>query len=242
MKTRIKHTIEKANEEGLSKTIELLKDSKKPIWTQKTAKKTLAAYFIMDSAWPIWFYFTYIYCGDLLKNNFGFSGEQVIQHNFKVSVIQLLSTIFIAIMSSRIYPLKIIRIQFYAFIACCCASLLVLSNLNNPFEVLLMQSFFICCAPTVFPAHPIIYIHFPIYKRFTYTSLIHALSRALMYIIASFGMIYLIDYLGYWGLCVMIVPSIFIFAWSLSHFEELEKRCDHYPETTSPLMKMLLPR
>lgn len=73
------------------------------------------------------------------------------------------------------------------------------------------------------PAVPIIFKHFPVFKRFTYVSFIFALSRALIFVVTSFGLIFLIEYFGYWGLLIIAIPTIIGFALGLSHFEKLEK-------------------
>lgn len=52
-----------------------------------TSKKTALSLFFIECSWPVCFYFTYIYCGGVLKTSFDFTSEQVIQHNFIVSMI-----------------------------------------------------------------------------------------------------------------------------------------------------------
>jgi len=73
------------------------------------------------------------------------------------------------------------------------------------------------------PAMPIIYKSFPVFKRFTYVSFIFALSRAAIYLVSSFGLIFLVKVFGYWGILVITVPTIIGFAWGLFHFTKLEK-------------------
>ena len=80
------------------------------------------------------------------------------------------------------------------------------------------------------PAVPILFRHFPVLKRFTYASLLYALSRALVYLITSLGLVYLLRYFGSWGLLLLLVPMLAGYGWALFHFEKLEKATEAYPQ------------
>ena len=105
-----------------------------------------------------------------------------------------------------------------------------LSKVASPFHLLLLQSFVVLFALDTVPAVSIFFKHFPVFKRFTYGSIIYATSRALMYIITSFGMIYLTESFGAGGVLIVIIPlNIACFA-GLHHFENLEKEVGNYPQ------------
>ncbi len=53
--------------------------------------------------------------------------------------------------------------------------------------------------------------------------MIYAVSRALMCIITSFGIIYLTKYWGQYGLFVVMIPLLIICMFGLNHFQKLEK-------------------
>jgi xanthine/uracil/vitamin C permease (AzgA family) len=78
------------------------------------------------------------------------------------------------------------------------------------------------------PAFPIFYKSFPIFKRFTCVSITFAISRALMYGIASFSFVYLVDYFGNCEVWIIIIPIIIGFAYGLFHFEKLAKESRNY--------------
>ena len=73
------------------------------------------------------------------------------------------------------------------------------------------------------PAMPIFYKRFPVFKRFTYTTFAYTLSLAFIYIVTSFGLVYCSEYLGHWGILVIVIPTAILFIYGLNHFEELEK-------------------
>ena len=87
----------------------------------------------------------------------------------------------------------------------------------------MLQSLSVAFAPDTAPAVPIFLSHFPVFRRFTYASFTYALSRASMYVVTSFGLIYLTNWFGHWGLWVALVPSITAFAVGIHYFEKLER-------------------
>jgi MHS family proline/betaine transporter-like MFS transporter len=80
----------------------------------------------------------------------------------------------------------------------------------------------IFCLGTV-PAIPIFFRHFPVLKRFTYSSLIYSLSRAIMYVVTSVGILYLAKHFSNLGILIMILPVTTGFLWGVLYFEKLEQ-------------------
>lgn len=148
-------------------------------------------------------------------------------------MVNLVSYIILTYLCYKIYPLMILKIRlvvFWGFILMCPY---LLDNAASPFDILLIQSFFIIFRPDAFPAVPIYVKHFPVFKRFTYTSWLFALSRALMHIVTSFGLVYLIEYFGHWGLWIIMVPVSLGFAFGLLHFEKLDIEAGNHPLKSS---------
>lgn len=65
-------------------------------------------------------------------------------------------------------------------------------------------------SPNESPAMPIFYKSFPVVKQFTYASFIYAYSRA-MYVISSFGLVYLTERFNNLGLLIIVIPIILQF-------------------------------
>jgi MFS family permease len=233
MKRRMQHAFEEANEGGLAKAAELLK-SVSPFWKEKADRKTLITYFLIQCGWPVYFYFTYIYCGDILKSTFGYTPAQVIHHNLLVSVVQFSSFLTLGLLSYKIHPLKILRkkmLFFFPFI--CILPYLLSANFISPFVLLLVQFACAISGPTMNPAPAVFLVHLPILKRFTYTSLIFAISHGLMYAVTPFILLYLTMFFGYWGVFFLLLPVAIGFMWGVIHFEKLEG-IYHEPPTTLP--------
>ncbi|KJW02952.1 putative proline/betaine transporter [Rickettsia endosymbiont of Ixodes pacificus] len=88
-KKQLKKLLEQAN-------IDRNKLKNNPIWQQKVNLKTFFALFLIDCTWPVCFYFLYFYCSycsNILKTSFGYSTEEVIHHNFWVSIVHFSSTV-----------------------------------------------------------------------------------------------------------------------------------------------------
>ncbi|KJV92075.1 MFS transporter [Rickettsia bellii] len=197
------------------------------IFNQKPSRKTTIYFFIMSCAWPICFYYTYITCGEVLKNSFGYSASQVIHHNFIISMFHLATLSLICFLSYKIYPLKILRVKLALLFIFILSSPYLLGNVTTPIQLLLIQICIISCSFDTVPAVSIFFRHFPVFKRFTYSSMIYAISRALMYVITSFGIIYLTKYFGQYGLFIVMVPLLVTCMFGLNHFQELEKKAGY---------------
>jgi len=220
-KRKLKDTLDELV--GSLKTVE-----KSSIWTEKVKKKTTLAYFLIQCARPVCFYFIYVYCNNILKTTFNYSAEQIINHIFTVSIVDFAGVLFLTYLSYRIHPLKIIKVKIAIFSLFILFLPYLLSNISTPFELFLIQSFVCLFCVDSAPAAAIFYIHFPIFKRFTYASFLYALSRALVYIITSFGLVYLTHQFNNWGLLIIMVPMIFGFAFGIFHFQNLEREAGNY--------------
>ncbi len=193
------------------------------IWKAKVNTKTALSLFFIECSWPVCFYLAYMYCGNILKNSFNLNPEQVIYQNFIVSLIQLFSWLIFSYLSYKIYPLKIVKarlIIFSIFIVFCPY---LLNHITSPLQMLLIQSFIAVFGYMGAPAMPIFYKRFPVFKRFTYTTFAYALSRTFIYIVTSFGLVYCSEYLGNWGILVIVIPIAILFIYGLNHFEKLER-------------------
>jgi MFS transporter, MHS family, proline/betaine transporter len=223
MKRRMKKSIEDSSYYGLEKAAEILK-STNPIWKEKTNKKTLIAFFLITCAEPICFYFSFIYCGNILKNTFGYTAEQVIHHNFMLSIIDLIILLIFCFLSYKIHPLKILKTKAIIYFPFFLLLPFMLSDIASPFILFLIQSFNLIFALTEIPAAAVFIIHFPIFRRFTHYSVLAAVSSAILNTTTAFSFIYLTEALGQWGLLCIMLPINLGFMWGLFHFEKLEKQ------------------
>jgi MFS transporter, MHS family, proline/betaine transporter len=189
---------------------------------QRTSLTSLAYFFICCARSPC-FYFIYIYCADILKNDLALSTGAIIYHNFWVSIVDMLGLLFLAYISSKIYPIRILKAKFILFFACIIFFPVVMHSYPSESVVFVFQ-----CLAALFvfddiPASPIFYRHFPIMKRFTYTSLLSALAKLMTYVITSFGLVYATKYFGYSGIFLILIPVGGMYYLAVRYFDMLEK-------------------
>jgi MFS transporter, MHS family, proline/betaine transporter len=190
-------------------------------------KKTSLAYFLTQSGSPISFYLIYIYCAGILKDTFGCTAHQVLVQNFFVGLIQVSNSFAISSLSLRVYPFKMLKFRALGFLLIALASPLLLTHISTPGQLFLFQAVAVIFIPTAVSANSIFYKHFPVLKRFTYASFLHAMSRGVMAVVSSFGLVLLIKHFGYWGLLILLVPVITGYGWGLLYYEGLERAKDN---------------
>ncbi len=221
MKRRMRKAIEDSQDNISEKAVELLK-STNVNWKEKLNWKTSFAFFLISSGPPVCLYFSYIFCGNLLKN-VGYSGEFVISQNFIVSIVEFLGILVTVFLSYKIFPLKILKIISALFLLFLCFFPFIFSNVQTSSDVLIVNILIVFFTLTGVPAVAALVVHFPILRRFTYTSFMYALSRALMYVVTSFGAVYLTEFFGPWGVIFIMIPITVGFLWGVIHFEKLSK-------------------
>jgi MFS transporter, MHS family, proline/betaine transporter len=232
MKRRIERAIEESSRDGLGKAANLLK-STNVLFKEKINWKTFTANFFIQCGWPVAFFFSYVHCGMILKNQFGYTPEQVIHQNFKVSLFQLLSWSLVTLLCKRISPLKIVKMRSFVFYFLVLVLPFLINNCKSSSDIFLLQSLIVIFGLIDVPAVPIFIIYFPVFRRFTCESFIYALSRAVVYIITSFSLVYLTNAFSHYGLWFIMLPISLMFIFGLNHFENLEKEAKQdNPETT----------
>jgi MFS transporter, MHS family, proline/betaine transporter len=197
--------------------------------SEKVSKKTFLAYFLIQWCLPVYFYFTYIYCSSILKNTFHYSAAQIVRHNLVIALVEFASSAFLVYLSCKIYPLKIVRVRAIGFAMCVVFMPYLLSHATSPVHLLGIQLFITIFILGNHPAQAIFFMHFPIFKRSTYSGVLYSLSRAVPHGINAFLFIYLVGKFGYHGLLFIFIPIIIGHFFSLSHFAHLEKLSGDYP-------------
>lgn len=231
-KRRIKRRIEDANYDNNKKVSGLIRGANS-LPSQKAHYKTLISYFLMSCASPLCFYITFMYCG-ILKKNLGYTAEEIIHQNLFVSILGMISITLTAFLSYKIRPLFILKSKVFILFFFVLLTPHLISHLSLS-NIILVQVVFIIFGLAINPAYPIIFQHIPVLKRFTNASFIYATSRALTYIITTFGCVYLTEWFGYYGLLIIMVPITLGFFWGVNHFEKLENQNHHQAHTQDPL-------
>ncbi|WP_341793923.1 MULTISPECIES: MFS transporter [unclassified Rickettsia] len=194
---------------------------------EKVNKKTCLAYFLILTLWPACFYLIYIHCANLLKTNFNYSASEIIKNSLCISVVQLILMVILVFLTLKFHPLKILKIKGIVFLLFMPISIYFLNNIITAADLFKVQ-LLLAIISTNPPTSPIIFKNFPIFKRFTFTSLLYAFSKIFIYVITSFGMAYLVTILGNYGILLIMMPVGIVFYYGLTHFESLERLQGNY--------------
>ena len=224
-RTRLRETPEFiiSNNEKLKNNQTLIKKLEKESSSScqsKATTKVLFHYFMLSCASPLCFFIAYFYCPSVLKNSFGYSTEQCIQQSFIISIFAMLSLTTIAFVSFKIHPLAILRFKFWIFFPFMFLTPYLLTKSSS--AVFVVQFVTIVFSLTITPAYPILYKYIPVLKRFTNASFIYALSRALTYIVTSFGVIYITNIFSHYGLWIIMIPISVGYYCGIGYFTKLE--------------------
>lgn len=218
---RIKKSLESINQ-----NVDLLKEN--IFYNKKINKITAVSLFIVECTWPVVFYLAYFYFSKILQESFNYSPEDVIHQNFILSIVQFFSFFVWSYLSYYIYPIFIINFRLIVFIPFIILCPWLLNNISNPYQLMAIQIFTVTFGFMGLPAMPVFYRHLPVFKRFTYASFMYALSRAVIYVITTFGLVSLTNYFGHWGILVIVMPIGISFGFALKHFINLEKEANYY--------------
>jgi len=227
MKTRLRKALHDAKAEGLEKPAEILL-AMRSLNTEIVRKKTFVAYFLIYCGWPLSFYLAYMFFNPILKAQFGYTPEKIITHNFFLSIIQLSANLVWTFLCYWVHPLQILKWRgIFVFLLMMTIPFL-LGQFTSSNEIFLVQASILILTLGGLPADAVFIKHFPVYRRFTATSFLYALTRAVMYIVTSFGLIYLGDYFGDYGLWVITLPVAGAFLWGVHYFQKLEEEFGDY--------------
>ena len=229
-----KTLIESSEFNNIQKKIELVqkklfltkKEAKKIILQEdkKTfSKKTSFALFLIQCSYPLYYYFSYIYCGEIFKENFNYSSEEVIFHNLFLSLSEVGKTIFIMAISYYVNPLKILKVELLISSIVVLISFIALNGITESYHLTIIQYAILLGSIHGAPAFPIFYKHLPVLKRFTSAGLQYSFGRAGMFGVTGFGLIYLTEWYGNWGIFGLFVVTLFAYTIALFYFDRLEK-------------------
>jgi MHS family proline/betaine transporter-like MFS transporter len=179
--------------------------------------------FITEMVSPIYFYCTYILCGELFKTLFNYSSQEVITHNLVISIFCILRMLFFMYISYYFNPLKILKIQFIISGFFTLIFPFLLNYADTVWKLTAIQLGITIFTINGFPGYAIFYKYIHIKKRFTIAGTQYAWGRAIMFVTTSFGAIWLIEKFSYPGILFLIVPVLIGYISVVLYFDKLEK-------------------
>ena len=230
-RTRLRETPEFLE---MKNKIKVAKKNRVKVHHDKIYYPTLIAYFLIQCGWPLSFFLGFFYFNSTLKQVFGYSAEDIILHNFCLTAVPVFQGIALAIMSYYINPLTILRIKGYLFTVLMIFIAALINTCTSANHIFVLQALILVLCLNDFPAQYIFIKQMPVHRRFTASGFIYASSRALTYIITSFGIVYLTEIFGHWGLLFITIPLCTSYLLSINYFEKLENQKHHQVHTPHP--------
>ncbi len=231
-RTRLRETPEFANYKSRMKNkFKKIKILKKNFlkYEEKIDKKAVLAYFLLSFVFPVGLYTSFIYCGSFMKSHLGFTAEQVINQNLKVTFLLVLASVLIAYLVKKYHPLKIAQVTLIFFIIFLPFAPYCFNNISNSFSMLLLQLVFL-----YFVLNPdgslstALFKHFPVSKRFRIIAITFGISCPLSTITVSLSLIPLTNYFGYYGIWVIFLPVVIGYFWAIQYLRKLEIKKGSY--------------
>ena len=191
---------------------------------KSSSKGVKNALLTIQCIFPLYYYFSYIYCGDLLKSLFNYSSVEVIHSNFILSIVDVVQIVCIYWMSYYINPLKILKVQLVLSSILVLFLPFLLNNISEPWHLIAIQYFMVVFAIHGAPAFPIFYKHINPLNRFKTVGVQYAWGRAIMFGLTSFCLIHLVEYFGNMGLLILFIPALISYTIALFYFDNLKKK------------------
>ena len=217
--TNIVNTIDRNKKDSVVVPLQIQKEKVNPI--------TSLSYFLIQSGWPVIFYFGYIHCSMVLKNSFNFTPSMIIYHNFIVSIFQFLGLMVLVYLTLKVNPLKLVKVKILILSSIFLFFPYFLENTKSSIVIFFIQLSSLLLISDL-PSTGIYFKHFPIFKRFTYTSLLYSLSRTIVPIVTSFGSVLLVKKYGEYGMLIIVMPIFLGYLFGLNHFQFLEQKINKY--------------
>ena len=195
---------------------------------KKSSTRTKFAYFCSFCGWPVCFYFSYVYCGSILKEEFGFSKKMVIDHNFILSLFNIVGLFSWVYLTKFIHPLKLLKFKLFFYIPFLCSIPYLLSIAESSSLILFIQIMGIVWGNSTIPAKGVFLIHFGTLERFTYSATLNATAHVCLYIVTSFGLNYFRSHFGNYGILYISLPATLLFTWGVIEFIRMEKETKDY--------------
>lgn len=219
-RTQLRETPEYLQEKVKNKS--LPKKIKELLPTSETRKNFLC-YLGVECLRPLYFYFSFIYLGQFLRTQYGYSASQVIYHNLFISIIEAVAILCYGWLGLKIYPLKILKIRGSLFLIFALFLPFFLSVSTNPLHVFLIQCGLLVLGEGVTPAHALFIKAFPIIGRYTHASLAYAISRIITTLLTAYGCVFIGEYCGIMGITAFLIGVIMIHLLSIYQFDKQQK-------------------
>jgi len=233
-RTRMRETPEFVDYKRRLKIKEIMNNYPLKSQEEKFNKKAIIYSFVATFGSIIAYCAAYIFAGDYMEANLGFTAEEVINQNLKVSIVVVIMGLFTINFLRKYHPLKFFKkvIIFYALVLPFIPYLLSFGR--NPYIMTFLQVIMILPNFTCNCTDMLFMRYFPVTKRFTTTALLNGIAN-MQFAFIPLLFIPLTGYFGNYGLLALFVPGLITTLAAMGYLLNMEKQkglYDNYPDLT----------
>ena len=156
-----------------------------------------------------------------MKRNLGMTAGQVINHNFKFSMIAIFILSCFAYLYKSIHPIKIITASTFVLVIALFFMQYCLENIHVLGDERMIFALQIGVELVAFTSILMWFRYFPVSMIFTTIATTFGISSASGYAISSYGLIPLTEWFGHYGIWALNAAVVVGFIWALNYLTKL---------------------
>lgn len=187
------------------------------------ADKTQLAVYFSNTMQPITWFTCCVGLNGILKSEYGYTDAQIVANNVFIFYVYFASLLFVTVLGQYIEPLRIIRVKSVINSLLFLCSPIILTFAYNDIDIIVFQCALLFFGLSDFNIMPYIYKSIPVEKRFRLGAMSFAMSRAVISVLTSVGIVLLQPHAGVYTYLLMCAPFTLGYIFAIRHFSNLDK-------------------
>ncbi len=180
-------------------------------------KRNAFAYLLIGLLTPVSFFVCLIYMGGLLTTKFGYTPEDIIPHNFMITIIDLVVYCLLMYLSLYYNPIKIMKVSAALFLIISFFLPVVVHHSTSVLPIFIIQT--LLASLSVSELGLAVFARgFPVIGRYTLLGVSYSLARALAAVSTSYGCVYLGEKFGIEGVAGLLIVVVSAQLFGLFYF------------------------
>lgn len=163
----------------------------KDLLPKKWMQRNFLCFIGVECLRPLYFYLSFIYLAEVLKNTFHLTTSQIMRHNLVISLIECLACFIYGRLALKIYPMKILKVRGVLFLIFSLSLPFLLNHASTVTHIFMIQCGLLVLGEGVTPAHVIFLRTFPPIGRYTQAALAYSISRIITTLLISYGCVFI---------------------------------------------------
>ncbi len=174
-------------------------------------------YFLMELIRPFLGFTFLIYMGQYLSLHYGYTPEQIVRHNFFITLVSFAVHLFFIFLTRYIHPIKILKFTTIVLFFLSLALPFLIKQSTTIFDIFVIQV--ICWSLNVTSIGSAIFVKgFPTIGRFTMLGFSFSFARAIGAVATSYGCIWLAEKYSFAGISILMTSMVILYGIGLHFF------------------------